>query len=107
MTTKDIWGPAAWKFLHTITFAYPNQPTLEDKRNYKLFFENIGNVLPCPMCKIHFSQNLKKHPIEFALESKNNMIKWLIDFHNEVNKSLGKRIYSYKEVYDVYLNKKK
>lgn len=104
MTTKDIWGPAAWRFLHTITFAYPDIPTIEQKRSYKLFFEQLHNVLPCTICREHFKENLKKYPIESGLDSKDKLVKWLIDFHNEVNKSLGKRQYSYKEVYKLYDN---
>ena len=30
-----IWGPSAWKLLHYITFAYPVNPTYDDKLNYK------------------------------------------------------------------------
>lgn len=107
MTSKDIWGPCAWKFLHTITFAYPESPSLEEKRNHKLFFEQLQNILPCKICRQHFRENLKKYPIEYGLESRKDLIKWLVDFHNEVNKSLGKRQYSYQEVYDMYDDNKK
>ena len=43
-----------------------------------------------------------KYPIENALESRDTLVKWLIHVHNDVNKSLGKREYSYEEVIDIY-----
>ena len=34
-----VWGPHAWKFLHTITLNYPENPTDQNKADYKHFFE--------------------------------------------------------------------
>ena len=94
------WGPPGWKFLHSITFEYPEKPTNLDKEKYYTFFNSLKNVLPCPNCRIHYGQNLEKYPIK--LETREELIHWLIDIHNEVNKLTGKRIYSYEEVYKEY-----
>lgn len=96
----NIWGPPAWKFLHTITFQYPESPTDLDKQKYYTFFNSLKNVLPCPNCKEHYSENFEN--ISIRLESREDLIEWLIDIHNEVNKKNNKRIYTYKEVYDIY-----
>jgi hypothetical protein len=96
----NIWGPPAWTFLHTITFQYPEYPTDLDKQKYYTFFNSLKNVLPCPNCKEHYSENFENIPIR--LESREDLIEWLIDIHNEVNKKNNKRIYTYKEVYDIY-----
>jgi len=98
----EIWGPSAWTFLHTITLNYPNNPNDEDKSNHKLFFNNLKNIIPCEKCAIHYKENLKKYPLEPALESKELLVKWLIDIHNEVNKKNKKKIYSYEEVNKIY-----
>ena len=95
-----IWGPPAWKFLHTITFQYPEYPTDKDKKEYFIFFNSLRNVLPCPNCREHYSNNFQKYPIR--LESRNDLIEWLIDIHNEVNEMTQKRKYSYEEVYEIY-----
>ena len=34
MNNNNVWGPAAWTFLHTITFNYPDNPTNQDKQYY-------------------------------------------------------------------------
>ena len=98
----EIWGPSAWTFLHTITLNYPTNPNDEDKSNHKLFFNNLKTIIPCEKCAIHYKENLNKYPLEAALESKELLVKWLIDIHNEVNKKNNKKIYSYEEVNKIY-----
>lgn len=100
----EIWGPGAWTFLHTVTFNYPKNPSDIQKRNYKDFFENLQNILPCPKCANHYGHNLNKFSLDDALESKDKLIKWLIDIHNEVNRKNNKKIYNYKEVIQIYDN---
>ena len=95
-----VWGPPAWRFLHLITFQYPENPSDKDKKNYYIFFNSLKDVLPCPNCREHYSNHFKKHPIQ--LESRKEFIEWLIDIHNEVNLMLGKKTYSYDEVYELY-----
>lgn len=99
---SKIWGKHAWIFLHSITFAYPDNPSEEDKRNYKNYFESLQNVLPCDVCKINYKNNIKKIPITEYLDSKTELISWLVKIHNEVNKELGKKHYSGKEVLKYY-----
>ena len=44
----------------------------------------------------HYSINLKKYPIDPALENRELFVKWLIDIHNlKVNKKNFKKIYTY------------
>ena len=96
----NIWGPAAWLFLHSVTFQYPENPSHLDKEKYYTFFRSIQNVLPCPNCREHYKQNLKDIPIR--LDSREDLVEWLIDVHNEVNKKNYKRELSYEEVYKNY-----
>ena len=100
----EIWGPGAWTFLHTVSFNYPTNPSDIQKRYYKDFFENLQNILPCPKCAHHYGHNINKYSLDDALESKDKLIKWLIDIHNEVNKKNNKKIYNYKEVIEIYDN---
>ena len=98
----NIWGPAGWTFLHSITFQYPEDPTDIDKRKYYTFFNSLKNVLPCPTCREHYETNFEKFQIR--LNNRQELIEWLIDIHNEVNRSSGKKEYSYDEVYHIYNN---
>jgi hypothetical protein len=98
MQSPNIWGPIAWNFLNHVVMSYPLTPTNEDKINMKNFFINLGTVLPCNKCKLNYLKHLEKHPLDdTVLASRTNLIKWLIDIHNEVNKSTGKRVLTYEE----------
>jgi len=98
----NIWGKHAWIFLHSVSMNYPDNPSNSDKKNYKDFFENIRFILPCEVCKKHFSQHIQQHPIDSALKSKNKLVEWLIDVHNQVNISLHKPTMTYEQVIDYY-----
>ena len=103
---KQDWGPSAWSFIHYTALAYPVQPTETDKENYKTFYYSLQNTLPCPKCAENYQRHLKDIPIDEALVGPEELFKWTIDIHNEVNKELGKRKYSYEEVSDKYIKKK-
>ena len=50
-----IWGPPLWESLHCITFAFPSNPTNEEKQHYLAFFKSLGNVLPCSLCRSSYN----------------------------------------------------
>ncbi len=97
MLSKVHWGTHAWAFIESIALTYPVNPSVQEKQEYKEFFLSLQYVLPCPRCRNHYKENLTKHALNDALKNRENLIKWVIDVHNEVNKSNGKRILSYDE----------
>ena len=100
----NIWGPHGWYFLHSITLAYPDNPTENDKTIYKNFFESLKDILPCDKCRVHFNQTLMTYPIENHLQNKESLFKWLVDVHNRVNIDNDKREYTYDEITELYEN---
>jgi len=106
----DVWGPPTWIFLHTVTLNYPNNPTMYDKKYYKNFFINLHYILPCEWCSKNYKQHLLKYPIDNYLNTKKNLVQWLINIHNEVNKIFNKNTIDYFEFINIYkkiYNKKK
>lgn len=94
----NVWGSSAWIFLHSITLTYPDKPSVEEKNHIKQFFESLEYVLPCSKCRNHYYENLKKYPLnDTVLECKDNLVRWLIDIHNQVNIMNGKKELTYKE----------
>jgi len=92
----EIWGPATWTLLHSITLAYPESPTTEDKENIKNFINSFGKVIPCEKCRINFKSHTEEIPLnDDVLNSRKNFIKWMIDIHNSVNKMNGKKVLTY------------
>ena len=102
MNNNNIWGPPAWTFLHTVTYNYPENPTEDDKRNFYNFFMNLQYVLPCEKCKEHYKQNIQKYDLKNSLGSRQELVKWLIDLHNDINRDNGKQVWSYSDVFNKY-----
>ena len=99
---QNIWGPHLWFSLHTISFNYPTNPTIEDKKNYNFFFTSLKEVIPCSICKKNYIRHLIEHPIDNYLNSKEDLVKWVIDMHNMVNTETGKNNYYYKKIIKMY-----
>ena len=94
----ETWGPVVWHALHYITLGYPDNPTQEKKDKYKQFFTLLSDTLPCSICAQHFSENLIKMPLsDEVLQTKETLVKWLIDFHNVVNEMNKKPIIKYED----------
>ena len=106
---QNIWGPHLWFTLHTMSFNYPLKPTEKDKDEYKTFFINLQNVIPCSVCKKNYIRHLNEHPIKDYLNTRKFLVYWVIDMHNMVNAEIGKKILSYdiviKKYEDVYKKK--
>ncbi len=102
----EIWGPHMWYIMHIISFNYPINPTEYHKRAYREFYTNIKDILPCEKCQRHYSQYLSTYPISPHLDNRANLIKWVIQVHNFVNQSLGKRTYTVAQVLLLYKNLK-
>lgn len=94
-----------WFIMYSIAFSYPSKPTTIDKHNTMNFFNYLGKVLPCDACKSNFQEHLKKFPLNsIAMENKYELIKWLVNINNEVNKYTGKRNITIDEMYTKYKN---
>jgi len=97
-----LWGPSGWSFIHYTALGYPDNPTEGDKINYKVFYYNLPNTLPCLKCALNFKENLLILPIDNFLNSREDLFKWTVDIHNIVNNELGNENLSYKEAYYKY-----
>ena len=99
---QNIWGPHLWFSLHSISFNYPLKPTENDRNDYRNFFNNLKEVIPCSVCKKNYIRHLTEHPINNYLNNRKSIVYWVIDMHNMVNVEIGKKIYSYDKVIKKY-----
>ena len=83
-----FWGPSGWKFLHTLTFIYPENPSATDKTYMRNFMHDLPAILPCKYCRASFAKYAKSLPIEPFLANRATLIEWLYKMHNKVNKKL-------------------
>ena len=84
----DVWGPIFWNAMHIVSLAYPATPTDAEKAGTRAFFESLATVLPCPICREHYKEKIAASPP--AVNSKGELIVWVWEIHNEVNKMLQK-----------------
>jgi hypothetical protein len=102
----DVWGPHFWYILHIISFNYPEYPSEYDKRSYYDFFRSLADILPCDDCRKHYKQHFHAYPIQPHLDSRSELIKWVIQMHNFVNERNGKPVLTVAEVINIYENLK-
>jgi hypothetical protein len=88
-----IWGPHFWETLHCVSFGYPLEPSIEDKRDYKNFFISVKNVLPCRYCRESYAVFVLSEKdtklTEINLKNRDNLTRWVYKLHCRVNKKLG------------------
>jgi len=102
----SIWGSQLWYIMHLISFEYPTNPTEYDKRIYHDFYTSLKDVIPCEDCKKHYREHITRYPLTPHLDSRDNLVKWVIQVHNFVNTSLGKPTLSIEQVMIIYKNLK-
>lgn len=87
-----VWGPSLWHSLHTISFNYPQNPSLNDKKNYKNFILNLKNVLPCKYCRKNLKENFKCLPLRDSdMKNRETFSKYIYNLHELINKMLKKK----------------
>jgi len=86
----SVWGPFFWHTMHIVALGYPSSPTYSHKRAAKEFYESLRTLIPCPKCREHYSRHLEKMPISPHLDRRDDLFRWTVNIHNEVNSLLGK-----------------
>tara|TARA_Y100000389_G_scaffold204896_1_gene260588 strand:+ start:17329 stop:17913 length:585 start_codon:yes stop_codon:yes gene_type:complete len=86
-----VWGPALWHYLHTMSFNYPINPTMAEKKNYRYFILSLKNVLPCKYCRDNLKKNFKAHPLMMChMKNRETFSRYIYKLHEIINKMLGK-----------------
>ena len=87
-----VWGPAMWHYLHTMSFNYPTNPTLEEKKHYRDFIISLQYVLPCKYCRINLTNNFNKKTLKIChMLNRYTCSHYIYDLHETVNKMLNKK----------------
>ena len=99
-----IWGPIYWFNLHNSSNYYPINPSKKLKNITKNRILSIPHELPCNKCKIHAIEyiNSRMCELDTIVDSKDNLFKFYVDFHNKVNIRTGKNPISYEEARNIW-----
>jgi len=99
----DYWGPRQWYWYHTISHDAPEEC---DQAQQKLYLETLmlmTKLLPCTDCYNHFNQICQKKKMDF--KTRENLISWFFEVHNQVNKRLDKPKVTRKVINKLYQKK--
>ena len=100
----ETWGPFFWNTIHIAALGYPSEPSHGHKKAAKEFFESLSHLIPCPVCREHYTVHLQKYPLLPHLDRRRDLFRWTLLLHNEVNKSLNKPPFTEEEAL-VYLKR--
>lgn len=88
----NIWGPMGWMTLHSVSFLYPEYPTLTDKQILARYVDLFRETLSCPYCHKHFTimfNNYTQQNPDWA-DSRYKFFLFVVRMHNTVNNRLSK-----------------
>lgn len=100
IASPEVWGEAFWFILHLGSCHATKEITSKDASKYWGFIEGIPLMLPCRNCADHASMFIAMHKYRKAeiCANRNSLIKFFVDFHNDVNKRSGKPLLSLRDV---------
>jgi Erv1 / Alr family len=86
---KYLWGSHFWLTLHYACYYRTVTPT---------FVQSYADVIPCTECQLHFKELIALNPLPKNLD---DSFEWSVYIHNEVNKRIGKPVYSLDQAYSL------
>jgi len=87
----SVWGPSMWHYLHMMSFNYPVDPTVDEKKYYMNFMFSLQHTLPCKYCRINLKENYKQLPLTMnCMKNREMFSRYVYSLHELVNKMLKK-----------------
>jgi hypothetical protein len=95
---RQNWGPLLWHILHSFSINENFKISESKKHNYFIFYYSFKYILPCIICREHYSDIIYNlNPIDEKNITRIYLKKWVFNTHNIVNNLINKQIYTYKE----------
>ena len=87
----EFWGPRFWEVLHLVAVGYSATPTPSEKLGFRMFFDSLRYILPCPKCRASYEKYLFSRKLsEEDMSSRDKLFNWVYELHNSVNLNLKK-----------------
>ena len=96
--TCNSLGVSTWALLHSVAAIYPNNPNKTEQENLKNFFDGLMYFYPSQSKMM--KEILREHPLEYS--NREELIYYMCEIHNILNKKLGKKKFSCKEAFNVW-----
>ena len=101
--SKPDWGNAIWYIIH-MTALYAPPPLYQSFFNYRIMLESLQYILPCPKCRNHLKQNLKKINLSTCGQSNIDLFRCSWQLHNIVNASINTPQLSFEDAIVLYMS---
>ena len=104
ISSPKTWGPAFWFINHLGSVSAPKIIPLEKREKYWGFIDGIPEMLACGKCKQHAREYVDSHRIykDIICSSRDNLVKFFVDFHNSVNIRNNKPTITHDEIYRMF-----
>ena len=89
----DRLGNHTWTLLHSMSAAYPDEPTKSDQSNALQFIDSFSRLYPCGVCAEDFRAWMSGEGNEPKLKNREEFGRWMCRAHNVVNEKLGKSLF--------------
>ena len=97
VTCEEL-GVHTWTVLHSVAAAYANYPNETEKRNVERVFNGLMHVYPSRNTVM--KEIVEDTPLEHG--SREELVYYLCDIHNQMNKVLGKKRFPCKNAFDIW-----
>jgi hypothetical protein len=98
---KTAWGAHIWTFLHTLSVKIMEESFPIVRTELMQLVNGIVTNLPCPTCSDHARDYMKNINMA-SIQTKEQFINFLYQFHNSVNARKGYPIYDRNDVEENY-----
>lgn len=83
------WGRDVWSGMHWIVAGYPSDPSIAEQLAAARYFQSVGLLLPCSVCRENYAIHTKDDPVEAHTHSGEALRAWLLKLHNTVSRSIN------------------
>lgn len=106
-SSPEVFGPPVWFTLHTGAAHLPENLSPVSLTRIKAFIDGIPDMLvACEVCSEHARGYIEKNKGRInSFKTGSDIFNFYVDFHNDVNKRLNKRLFSYEEARALYKGK--
>ena len=77
------WGRITWYFIHTFCERINPQFFMAKKSECFALLTNVCSMIPCPTCRNHATEYLKKNPLNRIVRNKEDLKEYFYRFHNK------------------------
>lgn len=93
----NTWGKNVWYLFHSLAYKIKESNFNKIKNDIIYVIKTVSTNLPCQECSLHAANELNK--VQFNnINSKEELKKFLFNFHNHINKKLNKPCFEYSEL---------